>query len=102
MKKVTMSIVGDNVVSCSMDMTEEECAVIQRFLATAVRDGEYAPSIYFSNPWEEERKKAAEEKKRKKMLEEKRIDEEKAHLAYMREHGPFAVAYRNALANKRG
>ncbi len=36
------------------------------------------------------------------MLEEKRIADEKAHLAYMKEHGPFAVAYRNALAKKRG
>ena len=101
-KKVIMSIVGDNIVDCSMSMTIEEYDVIRRFLDTAISDGRFAPSIHLNNPWDEERlaleKLKRDEEKRRNEI----IKKEEEHKAYLREHGPFAVAYRNALANKRG
>lgn len=93
-KPVILDIVGDECITCALDMTEAECEVVERFLSTAVREGKYAPSIFFENPWKEERRRIKAEA-------EAKAADEAARLADLRVNGPIAVAYRKAMENKR-
>lgn len=107
--EVGITICGDDSVSVRMAMTEEERSFLARLLnaleSSTDRTGPYVPIIMACDITEASNRARQERLRQIRELEEQKKAEEQAkreaELADLMENGPFARAFREALARKK-